>query len=439
MSCSSSAFPFPGGNSVVKYQFPVKWLIIEQCYDSGKELTQLLTYFPEVTHLVLDNFYKVNEKIRGLGVVGQEVTATHGPSSSANKVDKAQMEQEEIVALAAKELLILPPQLQILKLSKYPELSLCSYPLNDNSKEDRSTREGGGLQGLNSLEWLVIEDCPKLLSSYSESPPFPGFPFPNSLKHLEIEGPLGIKTLVPLSNLSSLTSLSIDKCGDLKSKGLFSLLAQGHLTKLIVTNTPGFFVDSEPTQQSQDNDHEFPFCSSKLQDLKTDDVVGATCTPMRTLLFSSLKTLEIFGDNAEMLDFTEQQLQFISSLEAEHISFVSCSRLKYVPAWLHTLPKLKRLRISDCGDIQMLAKDKLPSSLQELIIQSCPNIQLLPKDCLPSSLQRLKINSCPAIQSLPKEKDFPSSLQELDVSGSGTGKLKKQCRKLIGIVPIVKV
>ncbi|CAL4890996.1 unnamed protein product [Urochloa decumbens] len=404
MSCSTDAFPFLEGNSIVQYQFPVESMTIDQWNASGKQLTQLLSYFPKLSDLSLSKC----EKITGLGgVVGQEATATPGPSSSAHKVDKAQIEQdsipeEDIVALAAEGLLFLPPRLQKLVIEYCPKLTLCSYPANynDNNKQDRptATEEGGWLQGLNSLQQLIIKDCPNLLSTY-ESPSFSGFPFPTSLKRLKLEGALGMKTLEPLSNLSSLTRLSIEECGDLKSEGLLSLLAQGHLTELVVQQTPGFFVDSEPTQSQYDN--ELPFSSSKLQDLKTDDVIGATCTPMRTLLFSSLTTLQIILGYAVMVEFTEQQLQFISSLE-------------------------------------MRPKDKLPSSLQELAIQSCPKIQLLPKGCLPSSLQKLTINSCPAIRSLPKVEDFPSSLQELNVSGSGSGELKKQCRKLIGIVPIVK-
>ncbi|CAN6361830.1 unnamed protein product [Urochloa humidicola] len=435
MSCSTDAFPFLEGNSVVQYEFPVESMTIDKWNASGKQLTQLLSYFPKLSDLSLSEC----EKITGLSVVGQE--ATPGPSSSANKVDKAQIEQdsipeEEIVALAAEGLLFLPPPLQKLVIKYCPKLTLCSHPSNsnDNNKQDRptATGEGGWLQGLNSLQQLIVEVCPNLLSTY-KSPSLSGFPFPTSLKHLKLRGAVGI--LAPLSNLRSLTSLSIKDCGDLKSEGLLSLLSQGHLTELVVEKTPGFFVDSEPTQSQ---DHELPFCSSKLQNLKTDDVIGATRTPMRTLLFSSLTTLQITFEDAELEDFTKQQLQFISSLEVEKISFILCSRLKYVPSWLHTLPKLRRLVISHCDSIQMLPKDKLPSSLQDLAIQSCPKIQELPKDCLPSSLQRLKINMCPAIRSLPNVEDFPSSLQELDVSGSGSGELKKQCRKLIGIVPIVK-
>jgi hypothetical protein len=95
------------------------------------------------------------------------------------------------------------------------------------------------------------------------------------------------------------------------------------------------------------------------------------------------------------------------------------------------------LEIDDCPAIQSLPKDCLPSSLQKLSIESCPAIRSLPKDCFPSSLQKLEINDCPAIRSLPKVDDLPSSLRELDVRYSENEELRRQCRKLIGIIPVV--
>jgi len=290
---------------------------------------------------------------------------------------------------------------------------------------------------------------------------------------------LDTETLLPLSNLTSLTSLSIWNCGKLlRGEGLLPLLTEANITQLDVVATPNFFVDSEPHEQ------ELPPRSSKLQGLKIDDAAGLTGVPIsRRLLFSSLSILEIYSDDVE--HFTEEQeaLLFVNSLE--EISFHECRNLQYLPVRLHRLPNLKRLEISKCDEIQMrpedclprslqelviidcpeiqslpkvcipsslqkleitrcqaiqmLPKDALPSSLQKLVIEECPAIQMLPKDALPSSLQKLVIEECPAIQSLPNVDDFPSSLQELDVRCCGSKELRRQCRKLINIIPIVKV
>lgn len=308
-------------------------------------------------------------------------------------------------------------------------MSLRSNPLNDNKEDGRTG--GGGLQGLSSLRKLSIWSCPKFLSSYYSS----CFPFPSSLEYLGLEGVMGFETVVPLSNLSSLTEFSICECGDLSVNGLLSLLAQGHLTTLRVTETPKFFVDSKP---SRVDEQVLPSRPSKLQELIMDDVAGVTATPICSSIFSSLTTLAFYRD-AKVEHFTEEQeaLLFINSLEV--IRFEFCDNLKYLPGRLHALPSLKRLSIWKCKAVRMLPENGLPSSLQELVIDRCPEIQSLPKNCLPSSLQKLVIGGCPGIRSLPKVNDLPNSLRELCILYDNSKELTRHCRKLTGIIPIVKI
>ncbi|CAL5092344.1 unnamed protein product [Urochloa decumbens] len=427
ISYARNALPFAEGDSYVEYQFPVEWLHISPWIGSGKELTQLLTYFPKLLDLEL----QYCEKITGLGVRGQQATETSRPSSSAIEVDEAQIEQhqqldaraEEEIAALAEGLLLLPPQLQKLHMDICPEFILVPNPL-----------ERGWIQGLNSLQWLHIHIHIHIPHGLLSSSLFSCPPFPSSLKHLYLEGAVSMETL-DVSNLSSLTTLSVHRCGNLRSDGLFSLLSQGHLTKLWISETPNFFVDSEPSRVYEKQLHS---CSSKLQELRIDDVAGVTATPIRSsLLFSSLITLEFYCDNV-VEHFTEEQeaLLFVNSLEK--ISFMDCFRLQRLPARLHRLLNLKILEIVSCDAIQMLPKeDGLPSSLEELFIYNCPQIRSLPKNWLPNSLQKLKIRRCPAIQSLPKVDDLPSSLQALYVESGRSMELRRQCHKLIGSIPIV--
>jgi len=217
---------------------------------------------------------------------------------------------------------------------------------------------------------------------------------------------MGTGAQLPLSNLTALTSLSIYRCGDLRGEGLWSLLAQGHLNELFVRGNPKFFVDSE---------QEIPSCSSKLQSLDIDDVAGFTAAAIRhSLLFSSLTELCICVDH-KVKSLTEEQeaLLYVDSLED---IFICCQNLQSLPERLPRHPNLKRLHIWTCGAIQMLPKEGLPSSLQEL-----------------------DITNCPKIQSLPKVDDLPSSLRYLNVRDSGSEELRRQCRKLINIIPIVQV
>ncbi|XP_066349524.1 disease resistance protein RGA2-like isoform X2 [Miscanthus floridulus] len=165
---SSSVFPLVEGVRHAEYHSPAECIDISQWDASAKELTQLLTYFPNLSEL---NMWSC-EKITGLAVVEKQATETPALVSSDNKVDDdVEIEQqegtrgeEEIDASSAEGLLLLPSQLQKLWIYNSPELNLCScsgpadYKYN---KEAGRTSTGRGLQGLRSLRSLEIIDCPR--------------------------------------------------------------------------------------------------------------------------------------------------------------------------------------------------------------------------------------------------------------------------------------
>ncbi|KAF8651243.1 hypothetical protein HU200_063491 [Digitaria exilis] len=400
---SSIVFSSSEGESRAKYQFPVECMSIQEWGAGAKELTQLLAYFPKLSELTVWD----SEKIAGLGVAEEQATATPVPLPLANKAEDAQIEQHQQQdgataeeEIAAEGLLLLPSQLQKLRIYGCPELILRSSRADSNTKAGR-TGEGKGLQGLRSLRSLEIRGCPRFLSSYSSSSSPPYFPFPSSLEDLSLDG----------------------------------VERDYGLTKLTVRSTPNFFAGSEP---SLPHEQEFPSSSSKLQELWTDDVAGILAAPIPALISSSLTKLHFWGDK-EVDCFAkgqEEALQLLTSLE--RIRFWDCDKLQCLPTGLHRLPNLMRLEIVTCAAIRSLPKDGLPGSLQVLAIHNCPAIRSLPKDCLPSSLQKLVIRSCPAIRSLPKVDDLPSSLRELKVCDSESEELRRHCRKLIGIIPIVR-
>jgi hypothetical protein len=410
---SSILFLSVEGESHAKYQFPAERIIISQWDANAKKLTQLLTYFPKLSELNMS----LCEKITGIAVVEEQATETLAPTSSDNKVDdNAESEQHQQQEGTRREeeaegLLLLPSQLQKLWIDHCPELSLCSSPVDPNREAGR-TSAGQGLQGLHSLRWLEISYCPKFLSSYSSSSSL-SLPFPTSLERLSLFGTVGTATPLLLSYLTSLTDLSIKECGDLRGEGLWPLLAHGHLTKLSISRTPNFFAGSQP---SVPQEQEFPSSSSKLQKLWTDDVAGVLAVPICILLSSSLTEL-YFWENQEVHRFTKEQeevLQLLTSLE--EIRFWECDKLRDLPVGLQRLPNLKRLYIDGCAAIRSLHKYGLPGSLQELVIKDCP-----------------------AIRSLPKVDDLPSLLLVLDVHHCNSKRLRRQYRKLIGAIPIVRV
>jgi hypothetical protein len=359
-----------------KLSSSIKSLELSDCnMFSGKELGQMLSCMPQLSQVRILGC----EKITGLGVVEQ-------------------LKVEEIAADGG--LLLLPPQLQRLDIEKLPELRL---------RPDGGGK-GGGLQGLTSLVSLTIEGCPKFLVSYLACSSC--FPFPTSLRFLELHG---LEQLAPLSNLTSLTDLYILRCGCSGGAGLGlgHLLAHGCLRQLFITGTPDFF--STPEEEELELMPRPPV-QSQSQSLSTDDVVGVLAVPVCRLLSSSLTSLSI--DHFEMERFTEEQdeaLQLLTSLQKLRVT--ACRNLQCLPAGLHKLTKLETLDIPGSpAIIHSLRKGSLPDSLKELEIHGAINgNQSLPKDSLPNSLRKLSISSCPAIRALPKD-GFPDSLRELHIS-----------------------
>ncbi|EAZ38231.1 hypothetical protein OsJ_22606 [Oryza sativa Japonica Group] len=379
ISDSSNVMSHLESENTVSYQFPIEKLEIFECGCSGKELTLFLSHFPKLSMFISRRC----NKIRGLGVLGKQMTTMLASSSSpcGNKLEDARFgleqqqprgEDEKVSAEAG--LLLLPHQLQELNISEIPELILQIHSLVDGM-EGGLRGIGGGLQGLHSLRAFSIWGCPTFLSSYY-STSLSCFPFPSSLQKMYLSDVRGMETLAPLSNLSSLTRLTIWKCMDLSGEGLSSLLDHGQLTDLRIQMTPKFFVRSDP---------------SRLQQLQTDDIARVLAPPICSLISSSLTKLTI-GFNHEVERITKEQseaLLLLSSLQ--DLEFYSCRKLQSLPTGLHRLVGLKIL----------------------------------------------EIDWCPAICSLPKG-GLPSSLQELDVCRCENEELKRQCRKLRGTIPIIK-
>ncbi|KAL6843975.1 hypothetical protein ACP4OV_025648 [Aristida adscensionis] len=186
------------------------------------------------------------------------------------------------------------------------------------------------------------------------------------------------RTLEPLSNLTSLTRLSLSRCGeDLRSEGLWLLVTQGHLSTLWI-NVPKFFVGSDPMRGRQGGDRaQLPLPRSpKLEELHTEDIRGFLAPDICALLSSSLTKLS-FSWYEEVECFKEEQeeaLQLLTSLQ--ELEFWKCYKLQCLPAGLYKLPKLRRLKICCCRAISSLPKDGLPNSLQELAVEDCGNEEL---------------------------------------------------------------
>ncbi|XP_047063272.1 uncharacterized protein LOC124670846 [Lolium rigidum] len=239
-----------------------------------------------------------------------------------------------------------------------------------------------------------------------------------------------METLHAISNLTSLTQLDMRSLGESRAEGLWPLLAHGRLTKLDLRAASGFFADPDP---SRPHDIDVFSRSSKLLDLTTESKTGVLAASICSLLSSTLTRLDLrFDDEVERLTKDQEEaLQLLTSLQ--ELEFFWGDKLQRLPAGLHKLINLQKLRICSCSAIQSLPS--LPSSLREIKIYRCDSLKSLPNS-LPSSLEVLEISWCRAIKSLPKD-GLPSSMLKLDVHDRNSEELKRACRKLIGTIPVV--
>ncbi|KAF8659723.1 hypothetical protein HU200_058182 [Digitaria exilis] len=348
-------------------------LSIYRCGVTGKELTQFISYFPNISRLDIRDC----KMVTGLGTAEKRTTATVAPlpPASNEKTEDGQTEQqlqrnerELEIQDTSEGLLLLPPQIKELWISDCPDLRLSSSSLDESTQ---------GLQGLPPLGLLRVVRCPKFISNRWSSRPY--CPFPTSLQHLLLSTMEGEFTLEPLKNL---TKLYMNDCGDLRSDVLWPLLAQGHVTELFIYGCPNLFPGSEPSRL----DEHHPY-SYRVQELRTDGKAGifvpSICASLTKVVFISNDDMERFTNEQEK---ALQILTFLQDLEIR-----KCKKLQSLPAGLSQIPSLKKLHIADCESVRWWPKDCLPSSLIELRVQSGPAIRSLPKGDLPGSLQTLDV------------------------------------------------
>ncbi|WVZ77031.1 hypothetical protein U9M48_024934, partial [Paspalum notatum var. saurae] len=234
----------------------------------------------------------------------------------------------------------------------------------------------GGFQGLSSLESVWIANCGKLLSRLSIGEAASSInPFPRSVKTLTLWDEPGTLSMALLSNLTSLTTLHLADCKNIKVDG-FDPLITSNLKDLCVYNSRE--DETEPYSYSIAADllaevartKSMPAGSFQLVELRVDSISAVLVDPICTRLSATLRELRFYND-WRVESFTEEQdqaLQLLTSLRS--LCFNSCRALQSLP-------------------------QRLPSlSLEGLFIYQSPGIRSLPKEGLPDSLQRLNIIGC---------------------------------------------
>ena len=203
--------PLGGGQSDVEWQLPVEYIKIYKLNgNTGEELTELLPHLPKLSKLKIRKCKNIKKLVVGVDV--QQTTSEASEMGGGEITAAAEEEDDGVLLLPAH----LCDSLRELWFNYCPELVLVDPPT--------LVPGGGWLQALRSLQRLTIRWSPKFLSTFS----FSCHIFPSSLQFLVLWDVEGMGTLEPLSNLSSLTRLKLQGCGeDLKCQGLWSLLTTG--------------------------------------------------------------------------------------------------------------------------------------------------------------------------------------------------------------------
>ncbi|KAK7328622.1 hypothetical protein VNO77_22735 [Canavalia gladiata] len=256
---------------------------------------------------------------------------------------------------------------------------------------------------LPALKTLDIRSCPKLIGD-----------LPNNLLALEILVIDGCEQLVSsIPRAPSIRELRISKSSKV---GLQELPAK--LQSLLIGGSEPVECMFQAITVSQ---------VTCLQSLTISDCLSTISFP-GNFLPECLKVLRLW--NSEKLEFPKQ-LQQQKLLESLQICN-SCNSLTSFP--LEAFPNLKRLKISECKNLESLsvsqsALDDLPSeglvasNMTDFKVSKCNKLKSFPchMNSLLPKLECLSISDCPEIDSFPKG-GLPPNLTSLEI---------RTCEKLL--------
>uniref|UniRef100_A0A0E0G4M7 F-box/LRR-repeat protein 15/At3g58940/PEG3-like LRR domain-containing protein n=1 Tax=Oryza nivara TaxID=4536 RepID=A0A0E0G4M7_ORYNI len=249
--------------------------------------------------------------------------------------------------------------------------------------------DGGGLHDLSSLQEVEIRGCGKMFDRWSmvEARTRTSKFFPASLRELNIIDESSIQSMALLTNLTSLTHLTLVNCDNLTVDG-FDPLITCSLKELVVYNSPKAddeihlsVADVLFLQVATRMTKVIPAGGSsfqQLEKLEVDSISAVLVGPICSLLAANLRELG-FTYDLWMESFTEEQeeaIQLLTSLQC--LKFGNCLRLQSLPEGLHCLYTLYELDIIGCPEIMSLPKDGFLASLEHLRIPEC-SIDLMAK------------------------------------------------------------
>ncbi|XP_044405305.1 probable disease resistance protein At5g66910 [Triticum aestivum] len=238
--------------------------------------------------------------------------------------------------------------------------------------------EDGGLSGLKMLQSFTGYGWGNLFSRWPMGEVGGGAhaikPFPTSLRELEIYKDTSMQSMGLLSNLTSLSSLSLVSCRELTMDG-FNPLITVNLKKFTVNNMyqkQGNMCIAGDLLSEIARSKLMHAGSFQLKEYRVDSISAVLTVPICSHLAATLHTL-CFSYDQRATTFTEEQeqaLQLLTSLK--YLEFQRCYNLQSLPRGLRGLSSLKKLVIWRCNKMQCLPpKEGLLASLEKLRVWCC--------------------------------------------------------------------
>ncbi|XP_064956540.1 putative disease resistance RPP13-like protein 1 [Musa acuminata AAA Group] len=235
---------------------------------------------------------------------------------------------------------------------------------------------------LTSLEKLSISSCPKLLSMTQDGDN--DILLPPSTKELMLSDCGNLGKLLPgcLHNLTSLTRLEIGGCPSIESLPETSLLHLKRLESLSIWKCGELRSIDELRALKSLRELTIKLCPKLLLNEGNEQVEGLSVPKLciddtalfklsllrRTLPYVRVLTISNFP-RATMFGEEEQLFRSLTALRS--LKFKNCNNLQSLPRELHALPSLWLLTIIGCPEIQSVPEKGLPTSLMNLRFEGC--------------------------------------------------------------------
>jgi hypothetical protein len=173
-----------------------------------------------------------------------------------------------------------------------------------------------------------------------------------------------------LSNLTSLTILSLIDCSELTIDG-FNPLITVNLKELYVQNEEGISIAGDLLSEIA-RSKLMRAGSFQLEQLYVDSISAVLTAPICSHLAATLHKLRFSRDQSATTFPEEQERALLLLTALQYLGFCECKNLQSLPRGLRGLSSLKRLVIESCKKILSLPpKEGLPTSLEDLAVWRC--------------------------------------------------------------------